>query len=136
MKNSHLPMNYHHETDYRKIPREYLETNIPNGRGIVKWAPFATLPEQFARLKQFESDQAKRDRPILSDDRLYELNYMLHLKLSKNESATFHYWYDGAIKSTHGYILSIHSQNQTLIVSNQQRTHEVIIPLNTLYAID
>ncbi|WP_275114496.1 hypothetical protein [Staphylococcus simulans] len=28
------------ETDYRKIPREELDANIPMGRGMVKWAPF------------------------------------------------------------------------------------------------
>ncbi|MFW3612928.1 hypothetical protein ACN9U3_11375 [Staphylococcus caprae] len=28
------------ETDYRNIPREMLDKNIPAGRGMVKWAPF------------------------------------------------------------------------------------------------
>ncbi|MCC0830758.1 YolD-like family protein, partial [Staphylococcus capitis] len=27
------------ETDYRNIPREMLDRNIPAGRGMVKWAP-------------------------------------------------------------------------------------------------
>lgn len=31
-----LPKAYVNETDYRKIPREYLNPNIPQGRGIVK----------------------------------------------------------------------------------------------------
>ena len=35
------------EMDYRNIPRDMLDKNIPTGRGMVKWAPFATLPEQF-----------------------------------------------------------------------------------------
>ncbi|UXS67312.1 hypothetical protein MUA19_08525 [Staphylococcus chromogenes] len=35
-----LPPEYQAETDYRKIPRQYLNTRIPMGRGIVKWAPF------------------------------------------------------------------------------------------------
>lgn len=35
-----LPTAYQSETDYRKIPRQYLNTRIPRGRGIVKWAPF------------------------------------------------------------------------------------------------
>lgn len=26
------------ETDYRNIPREMLDRNIPAGRGMVKWA--------------------------------------------------------------------------------------------------
>ncbi|WP_274540985.1 hypothetical protein [Staphylococcus felis] len=33
-----LPKAYANETDYRKIPREYLNSNIPQGRGIVKWS--------------------------------------------------------------------------------------------------
>lgn len=28
------------ETDYRNIPREMLDRNIPSGRGMVKWAAF------------------------------------------------------------------------------------------------
>mgnify|MGYP007027846935 FL=1 len=39
-----IPDKYKNETDYRKIPREYLTQSIPKGRGLVKWAPFATLP--------------------------------------------------------------------------------------------
>ncbi|CAC5966940.1 hypothetical protein T686_02748 [Staphylococcus aureus SJUD6056] len=35
-----LPKKYINETDYRKIPREYLNSNIPEGRGAVKWRPF------------------------------------------------------------------------------------------------
>lgn len=35
-----IPDKYKKETDYRKIPREYLSKDIPMGRGMVKWAPF------------------------------------------------------------------------------------------------
>ena len=28
------------ETDYRNIPREMLDMNIPASRDMVKWAPF------------------------------------------------------------------------------------------------
>ena len=40
-----IPDQYKHETDYRNIPREYLDANIPQGRGMIKWAPFAVMPE-------------------------------------------------------------------------------------------
>ena len=39
-----LSKQYESETDYCKIPREYLDTNISKGRGSVKWQPFATEP--------------------------------------------------------------------------------------------
>ena len=35
-----IPDQYKHETDYRNIPREYLDANIPQGRGMIKWAAF------------------------------------------------------------------------------------------------
>lgn len=38
---------YCYETDYHKIPREYLNPRIPQGRGIVKWQPFKTMPQQY-----------------------------------------------------------------------------------------
>lgn len=34
-----IPEKYANETDYRKIPREYLNPNIPQGRGMKKWLP-------------------------------------------------------------------------------------------------
>ncbi|EZW51812.1 hypothetical protein U971_02408 [Staphylococcus aureus 56824-15] len=38
--NPDLPEPYKYETDYRKIPKELLNSNIPKGRDKVKWAPF------------------------------------------------------------------------------------------------
>lgn len=38
--NPNAPDEYKYETDYRKIPREYLDQNIPQGRGKIKWQPF------------------------------------------------------------------------------------------------
>ncbi|OLN94366.1 hypothetical protein BMJ13_00070 [Staphylococcus saprophyticus] len=34
------PDEYKYTSDYREIPREYLNPRIPKGRGIVKWQPF------------------------------------------------------------------------------------------------
>ncbi|MED1407232.1 hypothetical protein P4U07_31755 [Bacillus mycoides] len=41
------------------------ETRIPKGRGIEKWAPFASMPEQFAGLHKLIQDQTKVSKPIL-----------------------------------------------------------------------
>lgn len=42
--NPNMPEPYKYETDYRNIPREYLNPHIPKGRGIVKWNAFKTIP--------------------------------------------------------------------------------------------
>ncbi|XVL15685.1 hypothetical protein ABLV88_07995 [Staphylococcus equorum] len=52
--NQDAPDEYKYESDYRNIPREDLNPRIPQGRGMVKWAPFATLPEQHERLNQLK----------------------------------------------------------------------------------
>ncbi|MDN6233466.1 MAG: hypothetical protein L0J28_10520, partial [Staphylococcus simulans] len=56
---------YQNETDYRKIRREYLESRIPQGRGKVKWMPFASVPEQFEELQAFVEEQNKAEKPAL-----------------------------------------------------------------------
>ena len=57
--NPNAPDEYKYETDYRKIPRQYLDANIPQGRGMVKWAPFATMPEQYQQLNDFIDNRIK-----------------------------------------------------------------------------
>ncbi|PCF44021.1 YolD-like family protein [Staphylococcus delphini] len=131
-----LPTAYQSETDYRKIPRQYLNTRIPRGRGIVKWAPFATLPEQFEAIKQFEANQLKIDRPDLSEDQINELNQMLHLKISHNAFSKIHYWRAGHIHTIQGYIESIDTLTNELVLTNERRTDRLVIGLNELYAIE
>lgn len=55
------------ETDYRKIDPAQLNRNIPKGRGMIKWAPFATMPEQFLDVKRQIDAQTKIERPELSE---------------------------------------------------------------------
>lgn len=75
------PDEYKYETDYRKIPREYLNPSIPKGRHMVKWQAFKTLPEQYEQLEQYIQDQNKIDRPSLSDYQLNDLNDKLIFKM-------------------------------------------------------
>ncbi|MCE5039100.1 YolD-like family protein [Staphylococcus auricularis] len=109
-----IPERYKHETDYRKIPRQYLNPNIPKGRGMVKWQPFATLPEQFERLKQYVADQDKIERPVLSDDQLHELNLQLHQALHQNDPVQIEYYEEGWINDIDMYIIRIDTLNMVL----------------------
>lgn len=102
--NQDAPDEYKYESDYRNIPREYLNPRIPEGRGMVKWAPFATIPEQHERLNQFKQDQNKIEKPILSDDQLNELNDTLILKMFHEPNIEVSYFEDGYIQSIEGYI--------------------------------
>lgn len=82
-------MNYHGSSN------ESLNSNIPQGRGMIKWAPFATMPEQFENVGQLIDNQSKITRPILSDDRLNEIEYALNLAAEKKYPVKIFYYYDG-----------------------------------------
>lgn len=109
-----MPDKYKNETDYRKIPREYLNPNIPQGRGIVKWAAFKTLPEQYERLEQYIKDQDKIDKPTLSDHQMSELNDTLMMKMFHDPQAEVSYFENGYIKKVDGFIHKVDPYTQTL----------------------
>ncbi|MDW4148516.1 YolD-like family protein [Staphylococcus saprophyticus] len=110
--NPDAPDEYKYETDYREIPREYLNPKIPQGRGIVKWQAFKTLPEQYEQLEQYIQDQNKIDRPSLSDDQLNDLNEKLIFKMYHDPAIELRYFADGYIQTKDGYIhkVDVHTQ--------------------------
>lgn len=80
---------------YPDSPDNSLNSNIPQGRGMIKWAPFATMPEQFENVDKLIDEQIKIERPILSDDRLAELEYTLTSAVSEKKFIKVFYYYDG-----------------------------------------
>ena len=124
-----IPDKYKQETDYRKIPREYLSKNIPMGRGMVKWAPFATLPEQFETIQNYIIDQNKIDRPILSDDQLNDLNIHLHQSLHNNRPVQLEYYQEGWLKSLSLTIKHIDMVNMYLTGVTHNDSEDIKIPL-------
>lgn len=112
--NPDMPEPYKYESDYRKIPREYLNPRIPKGRGIVKWQAFKTMPEQYEQLEQYIQDQNKIDKPILDDDQLNELNNTLIFKMYNDPSIELRYFENGYIKTKVGYIHKVDVHTKTL----------------------
>ncbi|MGW7952751.1 YolD-like family protein [Staphylococcus xylosus] len=112
--NTSAPDEYKYETDYRTIPREYLNPRIPQGRGMVKWQFFKTIPEQYERLEQYIKDQNKIDRPSLSDHQLNDLNDKLIFKMYNDPTIEIRYFVVGYIKTKEGYIHKADVHTQTL----------------------
>ncbi|MBM9447071.1 MULTISPECIES: YolD-like family protein [Staphylococcus] len=111
-----MPDKYKNETDYRKIPREYLNPRIPQGRGMVKWQPFKTMPEQYERLEQYILDQNKIERPILSEDQLNELNDTLVYKMFHDPSIIVSYYKNGYIENVKGIIHKVGDLEECLYI--------------------
>ncbi|HDD0884345.1 TPA: YolD-like family protein [Staphylococcus aureus] len=120
---------YEEETDYRNVPRELLDNNIPMGRGMIKWAPFATLPEQFETIQQYIIDQNKITRPVLSDDQLAELNIRLHEALQYAQPVEVKFYNNGFVDSVRITIYRIDAINYEIdgYVYNQQQRQKISI---------
>ncbi|HFQ1462769.1 TPA: YolD-like family protein [Staphylococcus aureus] len=120
---------YEEETDYRNVPRELLDNNIPMGRGMIKWAPFATLPEQFETIQQYIIDQNKITRPVLSDDQLAELNIRLHEALQYAQPVEIKFYNNGFVDSVRLTIYRIDAINYEIdgYVYNQQQRQKISI---------
>lgn len=114
--NHDMPEPYKYETDYRKIPREYLNLRIPHGRGMIKWAPFATMPQQYEEINQHIRDQDKIEKPELSESALDDLNNVLAEKIFYNPQALIKYWEDGYFKEIACEINKFDSEHKKLEV--------------------
>ncbi|WP_103252608.1 YolD-like family protein [Staphylococcus aureus] len=129
-----IPEKYANETDYRKIPRKYLNPNIPQGRGMKKWLPMATIPEQYERLEQYIQGQNKIEKPLLSEDQIENINDTLASKMIDNTLAKIQYFSNGYIKSVQGIIHKVDTLDSVLYIY----TDDVLMPvkLTDIYNIE
>ena len=104
--NPNAPDEYKYETDYRKIPRQYLDANIP-------------MPEQYQQLNDFIEEQNKIAMPSLSDDQFENINRQLTYKFTQHQLAMISYWRNGYIQSIAAYIRRIDSLNRCITISNE-----------------
>lgn len=134
--NPDMPEEYKNETDYRKIPREYLNPRIPKGRGKIKWNAFKTLPEQYEQLEQYVQDQNKIDTPILTEEQIHILNDKLNNKIQNKSSVSVEYYLDGYMYSISGYIKKVDTIESVLIITNDKGNESKKIPLLSIVNLD
>ncbi|MFM0831892.1 YolD-like family protein [Staphylococcus epidermidis] len=131
-----IPKQYKDETDYRKIPREYLDSNVPKGRGFVKWLAFKTIPEQYQQIEQYMEDQNKTERPSLLDDQLNVLNEKVNWKKFFKEKAIVTYWKQDYYYQHEAYIKTVDTFNQVIIISNEDGNETMEIPMKNIKDIE
>ncbi|CAD2079665.1 hypothetical protein GCM10007358_16790 [Phocicoccus schoeneichii] len=101
--------------DYRQMKTEELDSNIPVGRGMIKWAPFATMPEQFENVQNIIDSQDKITRPVLTDDRVDLLNRKMSYAMNHKLPVKIEYFYDGYRYTVDVEIIKIDQWSEMLI---------------------
>lgn len=119
--NPGMPEPYKYETDYRKIPSKYLNKDIPKGRTMIKWQPFATMPQQYEIINQHIKNQDKIEKPVLDEMAKRDLNDTLVQKLFYDPSSIIKYWEDGYYKKIICEINKFDSERNTLQILNEDK---------------
>ncbi|PEL87091.1 YolD-like family protein [Bacillus wiedmannii] len=92
--------------------------NMPKGRGMVKWAPFASLTPQFEGIREMIKEQHKVTRPILTIEEKERIENMLLCSLVSEEEIMVTYYEDGYLLSSYMTVVDIDSSNSAVICTD------------------
>ncbi|TCW43404.1 YolD-like protein [Bacillus thuringiensis] len=92
--------------------------NMPKGRGMVKWAPFAALTPQFDEIHEIIREQHKVTRPILTTEEKERIENMLVCSLLSEEEILISYYEDGYLLSGYMTVVDIDPLNSAVICTD------------------
>ncbi|QWG31234.1 MULTISPECIES: YolD-like family protein [Bacillus cereus group] len=92
--------------------------NMPKGRGMVKWTPFAAMPEQFAGIREIIKEKNKVTRPILAAEEKELIENMLLCSLISEKEILITYYEDGYLLSGYMTVVDIDPLNSAVICTD------------------
>lgn len=107
-------------------------SNIPQGRGMIKWAPFATMPEQFENVRKLHESNTHVPVPNLTN----ELQQELELKLRKlvGQNVILRYWSTGNEQEVECTIVSLDDWSET--VTAVKEGNVITVEFKHVYSVD
>ncbi|MCK1976090.1 YolD-like family protein [Jeotgalicoccus huakuii] len=123
--------NNHTNLDYRYMPPELLNNNIPQGRTMIKWAPFATMPEQYENVDKMIEAQVHVPEPYLTEDLLQALELKLRELIDSN--VILRYW---SVGYEHQIECKIeHIDNWSRVVSVSKEGNLIYVEFKHIYEV-
>ncbi|WP_340031357.1 YolD-like family protein [Bacillus tropicus] len=95
--------------------------NMPKGRGMIKWQPFASMPEQFAGIRDIIKEQTKVARPIVTQDAQERIENRLLTSLLGKEELLITYYEDGYILTNYYTVVDIDPLEKVVICTDAFR---------------
>lgn len=102
-------------------------------RGMKKWRPFATLPEQYIGLKEVINKQLEVAQPVLTEEQVEQMNFTLIEALHTNKQVYLTYYKQGQCITETGFIQFVDSLGDLFIfidevfeLKNKRRLSELI----------
>ncbi|MGG0260538.1 YolD-like family protein [Bacillus mycoides] len=84
------------------------------GRGMVKWRPFASLPEQFEGINDILNDLNKIPKPFITEDMKEQLQHGLIHSMQSKEEILITYYRDGMVHDMYITVLHIEPITKTV----------------------
>ncbi|KAA0766383.1 YolD-like family protein [Bacillus sp. SH5-2] len=106
--------------------------NMPKGRGMVKWTPFASMPEQFAGIREIIKENAKVPRPIVTKDAQERIENRLLISLLGEEELLITYYEDGYILTNYFTIVDIDPLEKVIICTDAFRNKHTFKFINII----
>ncbi|PGY65459.1 YolD-like family protein [Bacillus cereus] len=92
--------------------------NMPKGRKMIKWTPFAAMPEQFAGIREIIKEKNKVTRPILTIEEKELIENMLLCSLVSEEEILITYYEEGYLLSSYMTVVNIDPPNSAVICTD------------------
>lgn len=83
------------------------------GRGMIKWRPFVSMPEQFAGIREILGELNKVSKPFITQDTKERIERELMRSLHEEE-ILITYYRDGFIQDKYITVVSIDVQDKTV----------------------
>jgi hypothetical protein len=98
-----------------------------SGRGMKKWAPYASLIEQKGTITRMKQTRTNINKPLLSQEQAMQINALLFQIQQK--TAKIHYFMDGILHTMEGLVNKVNFDEKYLEITHQR------IPFHTLTSI-
>ncbi|NEW00556.1 YolD-like family protein [Bacillus megaterium] len=102
-------------------------------RGMKKWRPVATMPEQYIGLKEIINKQVEVAQPVLTEEQMEQINFTLIEALHTNKQVYLTYYKNGHHITDTGFIQFVDSLGNLFIfidevfeLKNRMRLSELI----------
>ena len=95
--------------------------NSYQDRGLIKWMPFDALAGFGQLIYELTHEHLKKTPPILMDDQLHELNYVLQQAYQEKREIVLIYYKDHRYVQTTAWIKSLDFIHKKLILSTGER---------------
>ena len=84
-------------------------------RGMKKWRPFATMPEQYLGLQEIINKQLEVPQPLLTEEQMEQINFTLIEALHTNKQVYLTYYQQGQCITKTGFIQFVDSLGDLFI---------------------